>query len=131
MEKNFDIWNVIKKEADERHDTSNVFFREREVWWCMLGLNVGFEQNGKGEKFQRPVLILKKFNQYVMIVVPLTSKVKTGIFHYTISSPDTTPRSAIISQIRLIDVRRLTEKMFTLNSDNFNEIKKAVKDLFT
>jgi len=37
--------------------------------------------------------------------------------------------SAIISQIRLLDTKRLVNKIGTLNKEKFEEIKKAVKDL--
>lgn len=33
------------------------FFREGEVWFCALGVNVGFEQDGRGGSFLRPVII--------------------------------------------------------------------------
>ena len=32
--------------------------KEREIWWCSVGLNVGTEIYGKGEDFARPVLII-------------------------------------------------------------------------
>ena len=30
-------------------DIDNIFFREKEVWWIALGVNIGFEQDGKGK----------------------------------------------------------------------------------
>jgi len=36
---------------------------------------------------------------------------------------------AIISQLRLIDTKRLTVKIMMLNMKKFNEIRKAVKDI--
>jgi hypothetical protein len=44
MQKDFDEWNKIKKSAHARTDIDSVFFREQEIWWCMLGANIGFEQ---------------------------------------------------------------------------------------
>ena len=38
-------------------------FKEGEIWWCSIGLNVGDEEYGKGPFFQRPVLIFKKFTK--------------------------------------------------------------------
>ena len=62
MKKEYGEWHKKKKALNEREDIDNIFFREKEVWWTALGVNIGFEQDGKGEEFRRPVLILKKFN---------------------------------------------------------------------
>jgi len=129
MEKDFDRWNRAKKSANQR-GSEDIYFREREIWWCMLGINIGFEQDGKGALSQRPVLILKKFNQYVMVVVPLSMRLKDNPFYLSFIAPDGVRRSAIISQIRLIDIRRLTEKVCTVEENTYDAIKKAVRRLF-
>ena len=56
--KNFDQWNELKKHINHRR--SNFFVKERQIWYVHLGHNVGFEEDGKGGDFKRPVLILKK-----------------------------------------------------------------------
>jgi len=54
--KKFFDWTELKIKI---HSQERVFyFREREIWWTSLGLNIGFEQNGKNKRFERPVLIL-------------------------------------------------------------------------
>jgi mRNA interferase MazF len=58
MQKDFDKWNEQKKELDKKQ--KDMLFKEREIWWCNLGLNIGDEENGKGEKSTRPILIIKK-----------------------------------------------------------------------
>lgn len=35
----------------------DVYFREGEMWWASLGANIGHEQDGKNETFERPILI--------------------------------------------------------------------------
>ncbi len=30
--------------------------------WCSIGINVGDEEDGKNELYERPVLVIKKFN---------------------------------------------------------------------
>lgn len=37
-----------------------ILFYEREIWWCSLGVNIGFEQDGTNDLFERPVLVIKK-----------------------------------------------------------------------
>jgi len=39
IKKDFDKWNNDKKGLD--HKSKNVFFHDREVWWCKIGVNVG------------------------------------------------------------------------------------------
>ena len=81
MQKEFDKWNNRKKVIDEK-DMKDIFFREKEVWWCHLGLNVGYEQDGKHEEFKRPVLIFKKFNAETFWALPLTTKNKKGKYYF-------------------------------------------------
>jgi hypothetical protein len=60
MSKRFDEWNAVKKTAEINEKIAN--FRQKEIFVTNIGENVGFEQNGKGEQFLRPVLIYKKFS---------------------------------------------------------------------
>ena len=61
MEKDFNLWNSEKQNIDRKF-LKDFYFSEREIWWCSVGINVGVEVNGKNSKFERPVLVLKKFN---------------------------------------------------------------------
>jgi ABC-type oligopeptide transport system substrate-binding subunit len=53
-------------------------FKEGEIWWCSFGINVGIETDGKNDKFNRPVLVFKKFNSQQFLAIPLTSKEKNN-----------------------------------------------------
>lgn len=119
MEKDFDGWNRIKKQTDTQ--TRIPFFYEREVWWCTIGINVGSEQNG-GEGFLRPVVVLKKFNGHMFWGVPLTGKRKTGKFYIPITTAGKHSSSAILSQLRLYDSRRLFKKMGTLSKEKYTTL---------
>ncbi len=55
MEKEFQKWHKKKEEVEKT--ISRPFFHERENWYCVLGIKVGFEQDGKGKDF----LLKKKF----------------------------------------------------------------------
>ena len=101
MNKDFNKWHDKKANLHDRG--SRVFFHEREVWWCSLGLNIGFEQDGKGFDFARPVLIIKGFNKEVFLSVPLTTKNKKGKYYADINLGDKVARKIILSQIRLVD----------------------------
>lgn len=61
MAKLFDLWNFSKKSINE-HGTIR-YCHEREIWWCSIGVNVGFEQDGTGQHFDRPVVVIRGFNK--------------------------------------------------------------------
>ena len=103
--KDFNQWNKEKKNLEKvGHDT--LTFHEREIWWCSIGINLGDEQDGKNELFERPVLILKKFNNKVCWVLPMSTKQKDGIYYHTLEYNGKV-FSVILSQLRLISVKRL------------------------
>jgi len=60
MKKDFQKWHTKKEQVDAVG--GRLFFHEREIWWCLLGVNIGSEQDGRGVNFTRSVLIFKKFN---------------------------------------------------------------------
>ena len=64
MQKDFDRWNSIKKATDAAEEDARLFYREGEIWWVRLGKNIGYELDGKSREFTRPVIVLKKYNQY-------------------------------------------------------------------
>ena len=127
MKKDFQGWHIRKEKLHERETDKKVYFYEREIWWCCLGLNIGFEQDGKNDQFERPVLVLKRFNKDVLWILPLTSKNKTGKYYYQFEYKGR-KYSVILSQLRLISSKRLLRKIRTFSWDDFNEVRKLVKD---
>ncbi len=127
MHKNFDAWNENKKKL-ECFGHEYLSFHEREIWWCSLGLNLGDEQDGKNELFERPVLVLKKFNSRVAIVVPLTSRVKFGRHYFPLHFSG--KRSTVIfSQLKLVSVKRFRRFIRKINLDHFTQIQLKVSEL--
>jgi mRNA interferase MazF len=126
VEKDFDGWNKKKKEI-EQSSVSHVYFHEREIWWACLGVNIGFEQDGKNKDFERPVLIIKKFNAHVVLIVPLTSTVKVHKY-YASTTYGAVTYSIILSQLRLISSKRLTRKIRRLPQQEFAEVTRRIKD---
>src|SRR5277367_5081806 len=82
MQKDFWKWHAKKEMLNNGEGTA--FFQEREVWWCALGANIGFEQDGSSDLFTRPVVILTKFNLETGLVVPLTVEPKTGKYYFSV-----------------------------------------------
>ena len=128
MHKEFDPWNEIKKKTDAQSDYLPLY-HERQVRWCRLGVNVGFEQDGTGEGYSRPVLILKGFSRRACLVVPLTTSHKKSLYHVPVGTVDGREAFAIISQIRLVDTRRLYLLVGTLDKKTFESVRKAIKDM--
>ena len=131
MKKDFATWHAKKTEVNalERRP----FFHEREIWFCYLGANVGFEQDG-GEEFLRPVIVFRKFNNEIFWAIPLTKArkertQKTVPYYYSFSFIAGLVSVALLSQIRLIDARRLSRHIGTVNEADFESLKKKLKAL--
>ncbi|MCA9370391.1 MAG: type II toxin-antitoxin system PemK/MazF family toxin [Candidatus Peregrinibacteria bacterium] len=122
--KNFQQWNALKEKIHSAQKQR--FFRKREVWLCHVGCNVGFEQDGKGNQWLRPVMILHKFNQHVFLCVPMTTTKKQDK-HYVSVIHRSKQVSAIISQIRLLDSRRLHRKTGRLDKNTFQQVCNACR----
>ena len=129
MQKDFKQWYIAKENIHYQPDEQVIYFHERDVWWCRIGVNVGFEQDGKGKSFSRPVVIVKKFNQFVFWAIPLSTKLKKNLYYLPCVCSDGETRAAIISQLRLVSAKRLTDKIGFAKEDSFLAIKKAIKDL--
>lgn len=129
LEKDYWGWYKLKKKL-HTSDKSKTFFHEREIWFCSLGLNIGHEQDGKHNKYERPVLILKKFNNYMLWAIPLTSGNKKGKYFFRFKySQNGKVNSAILSQIRLFDCRRLLRRIGQIPKNDFCKLKLKFKKL--
>jgi mRNA-degrading endonuclease toxin of MazEF toxin-antitoxin module len=93
-------------------------------------LNVGYEESGKDRQFKRPILILKTLSPNTCIVVPLTTSNDPNRNRISIGLIKDKYAKVIISQLKVIDTRRLSSKICTLEDDVFFKIRKAIKDLF-
>jgi mRNA interferase MazF len=121
-----DAWNGIKKYLDVRVSSSLLFPKEREVWMCSWGRNLGYEQNGSGDVFSRPALVVKKFNNQMFWCVPLSTKQKAFDFYYNFTDPDSNKVSAIIAQMRLLSVKRFSRKLYELSIEEYATLKESI-----
>lgn len=130
MEKDFDRWNEIKKKLDLRNisETTLLFPKRRQVWTSILGKNIGRELNGGPGNFSRPVLIIKKFDNEIFLVVPLSSKHKNNDFYYNFDSIHKYKGSVVLSQMRLVSVKRLVRYMYMFPEEHFEEILRYIRD---
>jgi|ERR1700733_5514815 len=121
MEKDFDSWNKEKIHLEDiGHDTLS--FHEREIWWCSIGLNLGDEQDGKNELFERPVLILKKFNNKLAWILPMSTKQKDGMYYHNLEH-DGQKFSVMLSQLRLASTKRFHRFVRKISPHQFSIIQ--------
>ena len=123
----FNKWN--RKKQETHIEKQRPFFHEREVWFCSLGVNIGFEQDGRGLDFLRPVMILKKFNNQIFWALPMTKNVKEGKYYYVVSIGARKQSALILSQIRLVDAKRLAYKIGAVKQEDLAIIKQKIKQL--
>ncbi len=126
--KDFDNWNKKKKEIHTKD--VKLYYHPREIWWCYLGFNVGCEQDGNEKKFLRPVIIIRGFGPSSCLIIPLTKSTKKHPLRIPVGKIESYEAVAVLSQIKVVDTKRLLEKMGFLNKDNFSILEKAVRNLF-
>ena|SRR3989338_10721876 len=132
MEKDYKKWHQ-KKEVINKVE-QRPFFHEREIWFCYLGVNVGFEQDGSAKDFLRPILIIRKFNNDIFWGIPLTKsnkKISKRVekYYYQFSFVPSITSVAILSQIRLIDARRLSRHIGFISEKKLEKLMKKLKAL--
>ena len=126
MEKDFESWNKLKKVLNEKLNIP--FANSREIWWCSLGLNIGTEEDGKNELFERPIIILKVLNKNTLRIAPLTSKPKSDEHHFSVSYHNRVG-SVILSQIKTISSKRLSRKLTRLDKDQFEKLINRIREV--
>jgi len=92
-----------------------------------VGRNIGFEQNGSGDNFSRPVLIVKKFNNHMFWAISLSTKQKDFDFYFNFTDSNNQKVSAILAQMKLISVKRLKRKLYDIPNELFDEMKQKLK----
>jgi mRNA interferase MazF len=125
--KDFKSWNSYKITIDSY--TSEHLFREREIWWCALGVNIGSEQDGKNQLYERPVLVLKKINKELLLVAPLTSNLVKNEFNIMTDSTGETSQ-ILLSQIRSISSKRLLRRIGRIKNETFNKVIVKISLIF-
>jgi mRNA interferase MazF len=94
------------------------------VWWCHVGLNVGFEVFGKGSGFTRPVLIFRKYSSSTFLGIPLTTKYKESVYRYPMDAKGKQVY-ALMEQVRAMDARRLNSKIEKISETQFRDLLSA------
>ncbi len=126
MEKDFDKWNNVKKGLE--NNQGKFFFKEGEIWWMSVGLNIANESCGKGDIFRRPVLVLRKLSGNSFVGLPLSSKEKIGSWFAEVSISNQ-KRCVLLYQIRMFSTNRFESRMATLDDNDFKNVKEKLGQL--
>jgi mRNA interferase MazF len=124
--KDFENWNILKKKIDKNKNNCPDF-SEGQVWWIYAGINIGYEIDGKGNLFLRPVLIIRRYNSFMFLGVYLSTKIKDVWYHQPISVRNKIS-AAVISQLKTFSYERLHHKIFEISEDELEEVKKKIID---
>jgi mRNA interferase MazF len=123
----FDDWNGKKKQLHESRP--RILFKEGQIWWCSLGVNIGEEVLGKGKMYLRPAIVLRKITHSSCVVIPTTTQTKQGSWYFPLEI-NNLKRWAMMHQIRFISSRRLHNRESTLPEPEFKALKKTVRKFY-
>jgi len=125
--KDFYHWNKCKIALDGNRKYSHP--KEREIWWCSIGMNVGTEIYGKGQDYTRPVLVANAEIGEGFMGIPLTSRLKEGKYSCIIKTTDDTLGTALVAQMRFLDKRRLTKRMSRASEEDYSRVMNCLLSL--
>ena len=126
--KDFNSWNEMQKHLNS--DDMHVNIRAGEIRWVVFGVNIGSEIDGKGKSFTRPALILHVIGSNLVLVVPLSTKVKevVGYIPFEFQGKNV---SLCIHQSRTISQKRVLSRKGRISENKLSEIKEQFKKFFT
>ena len=127
MQKDFDNWNKEKKNLEDVGHTE-LFFHEREIWWASIGINLGDEQDGKNDLYERPVLVLRKFNRKLAWILPMSTQDKKGTYYYPLKHGEKI-FTIILSQLKLVSVKRFRRLIRKISPNQYSLIKRRIVDI--
>lgn len=128
MYKDYTEWMKVKSKI---HNGKAYLYgyKEREIRICNMGENIGFEEDGKGKDFTRPVLILKVFNKHFCHIVPPSTTKKRGKYFYPFDGKTGKISVALLSQSLSIDSSRLNGKIGIISKEDFIQLKQKINEI--
>lgn len=126
MQKDFDRWNEKKKITNA--DDTRKLCHDREIWWAAFGVNIGREQDGRGDNFERPIVVYSVLSSDTFLAVPLSTKKRMDKFQSLIVH-EAVSGYALLDQIKVLDKKRLLRKIGMVKQEEFDILRKKLKDL--
>lgn len=105
-----------------------LYFHEQEIWWASIGENIGSEENGKNHLFERPVLIVRKFNKELFWGIPISSTIKDEKWYYGFTFHGRA-HSSLLTQLRAMSGRRLLRRIGRMSDHDFEAVQARLKEL--
>lgn len=128
IQNKFNSWNILKQKVHKK-EKEKFYVKQREVWSVIMGQNIWFEEDWKWKDFERPVLVLKKI-WIVYLCVAMTTKWKNNDFYHKLKDSVCENSYIILSQPKLLDIKRFHYKIETIHEEDFLEIQKKLKNLW-
>ena len=123
--KDFTTWNRNKIKIDEA-ESRPLVFKNGQIWWVSCGINIGTEIDGKGDKFLRPFLIIKKNDTRSAICLPMSSFKNKKRAYYFETEINNTQVLFVLSQIKNIDSKRFYKYHCEISEKKLEIIKEAL-----
>lgn len=125
--KDYADWMVVKAEIHNK-ELRPAGFKPREIWIANVGENVGHEEDGKGARFTRPVLIVAAYGR-MCFVLPLSTTGKRGRYYHAFDGHTGQTSVALLSHGHAVDSARLRRKAGYASNVDFEEIKRKFSEL--
>ena len=120
----FLVWNDKKYSIHTQKEYLQ--FKEKDILFISVGLNIGYEQFGKGDNFLRPVLVYKKFNKRTFLGIPLSTKEKVGSYYFSFIYKENIVSTANFSQLKVFDIKRAHYRSGTIQNKDFLDLSKKL-----
>lgn len=124
------IQEWCKLKASLFYKQSRIVFKQGDIWWCSLGMNLGEEMFGKGDKFTRPVLIFRKLTGNSFLGLPLTRQEKQGSWYVKITIHGG-KNWVMLNQARVLDKKRLTNRIGELDNSDLKKVREKFLELYS
>ena len=129
MQKDYKKWTPVKMTANNEANV-RPNYKEGGIYWVLVGDNVGMEQDGKGELFARPVVVVRGFSKELFWGIPLTSQNKSGKYYFSFTFLANQHSVAILSQLRAFDTSRISGRiMGRMKKEDLLKLKNRLKCL--
>jgi len=127
LEEEYNKWSKLKQKINKKKNI--VYFREGQIWYINMWINIWYEEDWKKDNYSRPVLILKKFSKDTFLWISTTSISKKWKFYYNIWNIKWINNFLILSQIRLYSSKRLLSHIWWISIEESKNIKKKISKL--
>jgi mRNA interferase MazF len=126
--KDFSEWNAVKTNLhNSAMKTPN--YKEGDIWWCSVGANVGFEEDGKGRRYVRPVLVVRGFSRRLVWGVPLSTTKSRGEYYFEFLVGESETSVALISQFRAFDTKRFGDFYKRVDKKTLRAVRERIVGL--